>query len=85
MEQQQSLSDDSAADPAQIAGLSKNAANEEDPKVSYALDMQVYYFQLYVFVIVVLVTCICFSQTKIVFCSYFWLSMHSCILLYMLS
>ncbi|KAI7756271.1 hypothetical protein M8C21_033369 [Ambrosia artemisiifolia] len=40
MEQQQSLSDDLAADSAQSVGLSKNAANEEDPKVSYALDMQ---------------------------------------------
>ncbi|KAK1410926.1 hypothetical protein QVD17_37468 [Tagetes erecta] len=40
MEQQQSLPDDSAADSAQIAGLNKSAANEEDPKVSYALDMQ---------------------------------------------
>ncbi|XP_021982118.1 general negative regulator of transcription subunit 3 isoform X3 [Helianthus annuus] len=40
MEQQPNLSDDLAADPAQSVGLSKNAANEEDPKVSYALDMQ---------------------------------------------
>ncbi|KAI3798377.1 hypothetical protein L1987_33652 [Smallanthus sonchifolius] len=40
IEQQQSLLDDSAADPAQSAGLNKSAANEEDPKVSYALDMQ---------------------------------------------
>lgn len=40
MEQQQSFSDDPAADPAQITGLSKNAANEEDPKVAYGLDMQ---------------------------------------------
>ncbi|KAK9062387.1 hypothetical protein SSX86_019573 [Deinandra increscens subsp. villosa] len=40
MEQQQSLSEDSAADPSQSAGLNKSAANEEDPKVSYALDMQ---------------------------------------------
>lgn len=41
MDQQQNLSDDSTADPPQIAGLSKNAANEEDPKVSYTSDMQV--------------------------------------------
>lgn len=39
MDQPQSLSDDAAADSAQNAGLSKNAANEEDPKVSYASDM----------------------------------------------
>ncbi|MFS7952599.1 hypothetical protein Hanom_Chr07g00608781 [Helianthus anomalus] len=37
MEQQQSLPEDSAADPTQIAGLNKNAANEEDSKAS---DMQ---------------------------------------------
>ncbi|XP_024971259.1 CCR4-NOT transcription complex subunit 3-like isoform X5 [Cynara cardunculus var. scolymus] len=40
MEQQQSLSDDSAADPAQSPGHSKSSVNEEDQKVSYALDMQ---------------------------------------------
>ncbi|KAM0038475.1 putative CCR4-Not complex component, Not domain, CCR4-NOT complex subunit/5 domain superfamily [Helianthus debilis subsp. tardiflorus] len=40
MEQQQNLPEDSAADPAQIAGINKNAANEEDSKVSYASDMQ---------------------------------------------
>ncbi|GJU16358.1 hypothetical protein Tco_1144324 [Tanacetum coccineum] len=39
MDQQQSLSDDVAADSAQNVGLSKNAANEEDPKVAYASDM----------------------------------------------
>uniref|UniRef100_A0A251SGS0 Putative CCR4-Not complex component, Not N-terminal domain-containing protein n=1 Tax=Helianthus annuus TaxID=4232 RepID=A0A251SGS0_HELAN len=44
MEQQQNLPEDSAADPAQIAGINKNAANEEDSKVSYASDMQVYLF-----------------------------------------
>ncbi|GKF52585.1 hypothetical protein Tco_0159495, partial [Tanacetum coccineum] len=37
MDQQQSLSDDAAA--AQNVGLSKNAVNEEDPKVAYASDM----------------------------------------------
>ena len=42
MEQQQNLSDDSAADPAQSPGHSKNTVNEEDQKVSYPLDMQVY-------------------------------------------
>ncbi|GKA86496.1 retrovirus-related pol polyprotein from transposon TNT 1-94 [Tanacetum coccineum] len=39
MDQQQSLSDDVAADSAQNVGLSKNAANEEDPKVAYASDI----------------------------------------------
>ncbi|GKE52311.1 hypothetical protein Tco_1487467, partial [Tanacetum coccineum] len=36
MDQQQSLSDDVATNSAQNVGLSKNAANEEDPKVAYA-------------------------------------------------
>ncbi|KAI3518781.1 hypothetical protein L1887_07594 [Cichorium endivia] len=40
MEQQHNVSDDSAPDPAQSPGLNKNTVNEEDPKVSYALDMQ---------------------------------------------
>ncbi|GJV24013.1 protein unc-13, partial [Tanacetum coccineum] len=40
MDQQQSLSDDAAPDSAQNVGLSKNAANKEDPKVAYASDMQ---------------------------------------------
>ncbi|XP_023745123.1 uncharacterized protein LOC111893291 isoform X1 [Lactuca sativa] len=40
-QQQQSVtSDDSAPDPAQSPVLNKNTSNEEDPKVSYALDMQ---------------------------------------------
>ncbi|GKE90754.1 hypothetical protein Tco_1571849 [Tanacetum coccineum] len=39
MDQQQSLSDDAAADSAQNVGLIKNAANKEDPKVAYASDM----------------------------------------------
>ncbi|XP_071735529.1 general negative regulator of transcription subunit 3 isoform X2 [Rutidosis leptorrhynchoides] len=41
MGQQQKLSDDSVADVPQSDGLSKNAANEEDPKVPYTSDMQV--------------------------------------------
>lgn len=49
MDQPQSLSDDAAADSAQNAGLSKNAANEEDPKVSYASDMPVYIFLILIF------------------------------------
>ncbi|KAL8201573.1 hypothetical protein R6Q57_010720 [Mikania cordata] len=39
MELQQSMPDDSAADPSQSAGLNKTVANEEDPKV-YALELQ---------------------------------------------
>ncbi|GKC91484.1 hypothetical protein Tco_1152133 [Tanacetum coccineum] len=39
IDQQQSLSDDATTDFAQNVGLSKNAANEEDPKVAYASDM----------------------------------------------
>nr|GEX76971.1 hypothetical protein [Tanacetum cinerariifolium] len=40
MDQQQSLSDDAATDSVQNVSLSKNAANEEDPKVAYESDMQ---------------------------------------------
>nr|GFA84148.1 CCR4-Not complex, subunit 3/ 5 [Tanacetum cinerariifolium] len=40
MDQQQSLSDDAATDAVQNVSLSKNAANEEDPKVAYESDMQ---------------------------------------------
>lgn len=39
-ELQQNISDDSAPDPAQSPGLNKNTVNDEDPKVSYASDMQ---------------------------------------------
>nr|GEW09163.1 CCR4-Not complex, subunit 3/ 5 [Tanacetum cinerariifolium] len=47
MDQQQSLSDDAATDAVQNVSLSKNAANEEDPKVAYESDMQKSIMELY--------------------------------------
>nr|GEX44932.1 CCR4-Not complex, subunit 3/ 5 [Tanacetum cinerariifolium] len=42
MDQQQSLSDDAVTNSAQNVSVSKNAANEEDPKVAYASDMSIW-------------------------------------------